>query len=113
MPSSSSRHPAYTSYRIQRYPQGPPQRHGIAPPSDDPGDLDLIIDKPILALNYKGKYLGGAYWRYNDSTLVLLGELQCVNPVDFIDLGISLLNNSDDSQIADFAFDNSPSVWNR
>jgi len=45
-------------------------------------------DKPILAINYLNKYLGGAFWRPDDSNLIILADIQCVNPIDMLDLGI-------------------------
>jgi len=44
-------------------------------------------DKPILAINYLNKYLGGAFWRPDDSNLIVLADIQCVNPIDMLDLG--------------------------
>ena len=85
MPSSSPRHPAYSSYRINyRNNQSPSNR------LDSDGALDsdeVAIDRPILAVNLKGKFLGGAFWKAEDSTLILLGDIQCANPVDMLDLG--------------------------
>jgi hypothetical protein len=83
MPPSTPRHPAYSSYRITRNsdrnsPSNPLGR------DDDPDN----IDKPILAFNYKGKYLGGAYWKHNNSTLVILGDIPCVDVADMLDLGV-------------------------
>jgi hypothetical protein len=86
MPPSTPRHPAYSSYRITRNSDrnSPSNRLG----GDDDPDIPDNIDKPILALNYKGKYLGGAYWKHNDSTLVILGDIPCVDVADMLDLGI-------------------------
>jgi hypothetical protein len=85
MPSSSPRHPAYSSYRINyRNNQSPSNRLD----SDGALDMDEVaIDRPILAVNLKGKFLGGAFWKAEDSTLILLGDIQCANPADMLDLG--------------------------
>lgn len=45
-------------------------------------------DKSILAINYLNKYLGGAFWRPDDGNLIILADIQCVNPIDMLDLGI-------------------------
>jgi len=49
--------------------------------------LEDGIDVPILALDCKNKRLGGAYWRADDSTLVLLGDIQCADVIDMLNLG--------------------------
>lgn len=85
MPSSSPRHPAYSRYQINyRNQRSPSNRRD----NDDLSEMqEIAVDKPILALNLKGKLLGGAFWRVDDSTLVLLGDIQCVNPNDMFGLG--------------------------
>ena len=86
MPSSKSRHPAYTQYHITKNNQ---QRSSSnSENSTDPVDGDQeTIDKPILAINYKNKYLGGAAWRPRDNTLTILGDAYCANVDDLINLG--------------------------
>lgn len=59
------------------------------PDSDDIPIEEEGTDVPILALNYKNKALGGAYWRCSDNTLVILGDIQCANVTDLLDLGTS------------------------
>jgi hypothetical protein len=61
------------------------------PLSDDPIREEATLNNPILAINYKSKTLGGAYWRSDDSTLIILGDIQCGNVADILDLGIHFL----------------------
>jgi len=84
MSSSISRHPAYVQYSINRNSD----RSGSpALESSDPPEVEETIDRPILALNYKNKHLGGAFWRPNDSTLVILADTFCVYAPDLLNLG--------------------------
>jgi len=59
---------------------------------DDPDDAsdreDASLDKPILAINYRNKFLGGAFWNPTECTLVILADIQCANVIDMLDLGI-------------------------
>lgn len=83
MSPSTPRHPAYTQYQIDRNSsRTPPNRLQ----SDDPLELEITIDKPILAINYKNKSLGGAYWKSDENTLVVLSDIQFANPIDILDL---------------------------
>src|ERR1700738_1316256 len=88
MPSTAPRHPAYSSYRITRNNRRASRSNH--PSSDDTPDVADNIDKPILALNYKGKFLGGAYWKHTDSTIIVLGDIQCADVADMLDLGTPL-----------------------
>jgi len=84
MASSTPRHPAYSQYRIERNTSHSPL-HRLE--SDDSPELDAVLDKPILAINYKNKYLGGAYWKSDENILVVLADIQCANAIDMLDLG--------------------------
>jgi hypothetical protein len=85
MPSSiSRRHPAYTQYSIERNSKQS-SSHPLAK-SDTP-EFEEATDKPILALNYKNKNLGGAFWRPHDSTLLILADVFCSDPPDLLSLG--------------------------
>jgi hypothetical protein len=84
--SSTPRHPAYLQYRINRKASTTPSNH---PENDDPEEQDGTIEKPILAINYKNKCLGGAYWKSDENTLIILSDIQCANVIDMIDLGTS------------------------
>jgi hypothetical protein len=70
-------------------PHTPSVLPGIDGPSeiDVPPEVDDRIDRPILAINYKNKYLGGAFWKSDDNALVILADIQCANVIDMIDLG--------------------------
>lgn len=87
MPSSSPRHPAYSRYQLNyRNHQSPSTRRD----NDGISEMEeVVVDKPILAINLKGKFLGGAFWRADDSTLILLGDIQYANPIDMLGLGFS------------------------
>jgi hypothetical protein len=88
MPSSGRRHPAYTRYHItgrtRQSSSDPSSRNSYDTPAPE---IEEPIDKPLLALNYRNKYLGGAAWRPADSTLIILGDTYCVNTEDLINLG--------------------------
>jgi hypothetical protein len=69
-------------------------RPSILPDRDDRDDAseaeEVWLDKPILAISYKNKFLGAAFWNPAESTLNLLADIQCANVTDMLDLGISL-----------------------
>ena len=48
-----------------------------------------IADKLILSINFKNKQLGAAFWKPDDSTLLILGDMQCANVLDMLDLGLT------------------------
>lgn len=50
-------------------------------------DDEGTVDQPVLAINCKGKYIGAAFWKPDNTTLVILGDIACANPLDMIDLG--------------------------
>jgi hypothetical protein len=87
------RHPAYSQYRIERNTSLSPSQHLE---SDDSLELDATLDKQILAINYKNKYLGGAYWKSDENVLVVLADIQCANVIDMLDLGPFNFFNVDD-----------------
>jgi len=82
MASSSPRYSAHSSYQLNRRNQFSSNH-----PSSDDIVEEGTVDKPVLAINCKGKTVGGAFWNPQDSTLVILGDIQCANPLDMIDLG--------------------------
>ena len=84
MASSTPRHPAYSQYRIDRNNSRSPLNRLE---SEDSFELDGTLDRPILAINYKNKYLGGAYWKSDENILVVLADIQCANIIDMLDLG--------------------------
>ena len=84
MRSSTPSHPAYAQYSIDRNFSRSPS-HSLQ--NSDPPEPAETIDKPILALNYKNKALGGAFWRPNDSALVILADIACAHPPDLLSLG--------------------------
>ena len=53
-------------------------------------DDEGTVDKPVLAINCKGKSIGAAFWKPEDTTLVILGDIACANPLDMIDLGTKI-----------------------
>jgi len=73
-----------------------PRIQGSVRPSirDDRDDTsegeEVNLDKPILAISYKNKFLGAAFWNPAESVLILLADIQCANVTDMLDLGISL-----------------------
>jgi len=64
----------------------------------DTSFAEEIADKPILSINVKNKQLGAAFWKPDDSTIVILGDMQCANVFDMLDLGANfpklLLSNT-------------------
>jgi hypothetical protein len=82
MAASSPRYSAYSSH--QGHKRNPFSSHH---PSSDDIDDEGTVDKPVLAINCKGKAVGAAFWKPQESTLVILGDIQCANPLDMIDLG--------------------------
>ena len=93
MTFSTPRHPAYSQYRIERNTSRSPSQRLE---SDDPLELDGTLDKPILAINYKNNYLGGAYWKSDENILVVLADIQCANVIDMLDLGPFVLFKIDE-----------------
>ena len=68
-------------------------------------------DKPILAINYLNKYLGGAFWKPDDSTLTILADIQCASPIDMFDLGTHPFTNKVDfSETSNISRDHSHPV---
>jgi|SRR5271167_146671 len=90
MPSSERRHPAYTQYRINRHSRSQISSDSASVNSHETPATEIdqeTLDKPVLALNYRNRYLGGAAWRPTDSTLIILADTYCANVEDLINLG--------------------------
>ena len=102
--SSSPRHPAYSSYQT-------PRRRNPFSSSHFGSDIDIddegTVDKPVLAINCKGKSVGAAFWKPEDTTVVILGDIACANPLDMIDLGKEEMTWiwDDDSEITELSRD--------
>src|SRR5437667_11656978 len=82
----SSRRLAHSQYRIDRNSSRSPS---ICLATDESLELPDRLDKPVLAINYKNKYLGGAYWKSDENVLVVLADIPCTNAIDMLDLGNS------------------------
>ena len=87
MPPSTPRHAASSWLRMSRNSPQPSVLNNPEDPDDSYDLEDACIDKPILAINYKNKFLGGAFWNPTESTIVILGDIQCANVIDMLDLG--------------------------
>ena len=61
--------------------------HSNETSADDSPVPEEVIDKPILAINYRNKFLGGAHWKPDEGTLIILGDIHCTNVEDMLDLG--------------------------
>jgi hypothetical protein len=76
-------------HRVQNSPH--PSIFSNGDDRDDSSEVEEVtLDKPILAINFKNKFLGAALWNPTESTLVILADIQCANVVDMLDLRISL-----------------------
>jgi len=91
MPPPTPRHAASSPFRMRRDGAQPSVLNDPDDPDNTSEQEDASIDKPILAISYKNKFLGAAFWNPTESTLVGLADIQCANVIDMLDLGISSL----------------------